>query len=362
MFHLDIVKDAFVTVLTLFLALSNGAADLLTHYWSDDDRYDISHIEAPTSSVSPLLGINTLITEQLRRDSRYQQAATIEGIDATSSTPTVSIEDALVNIFCTAHTGKKVRATTGSGVFIDSNGVILTNAHVAQFLLLAGTVEDTDTTCTIRQGNPAVSKYEASLLYISPTWIEQNAHQLYADKPSGTGERDFALLYVTKSLTDDMPQSFPALPPLVLDEAFDPTTVRVAGYPAEMLTERDAHGALIPAIATTSITRLFTFSSGSIDLVGIAPSDVGQQGSSGGPIVSDEGAVVGLIVTRGNPELEGIKSLRALTLPYIDRTLKTETGLDLTHTLSGDIPLRAQTFKDTIAPHLREFLVQHLSE
>ncbi len=362
MFHLDIAKDAIVALLTAFIALSNGAANLLTKYWPHESPYDISYIEAPSDTTSPLLGINTLITEQLQRDTRYQQASTIDAVSATSAVPSVSIEDALVNIFCTAHTGKKVRATTGSGVFIDSDGIILTNAHVAQFLLLAGTVEDTETTCTIRQGNPAVSKYEASLLYISPTWIEQNAHQLYADKPSGTGERDFALLYVTTSLDGELPSSFPALPPLVLDEAFDPTSVRVAGYPAEMLTERDAHGALIPAIATTSITRLFTFHSGSIDLVGIAPSDVGQQGSSGGPIVSDEGAVVGLIVTRGNPELEGIKSLRALTLPYIDRTLKTETGLDLSHTLAGDIPLRAQTFQETLAPHLRDFLMQHLDE
>lgn len=361
MFQFDIVKDALIALLSAFLALSNSSADLLTRYFSEKDNLDISYIEAPKDSSSPLLGIHALISEQLQRDSRYQQATALEGI-ATTTVPSASIEDALANIFCTAHTGQRVRATTGSGVFIDPSGVILTNAHVAQFLLLAGTVEDTKTTCTVRQGNPAVSKYEASLLYISPAWIEQNAHQLYAEKPSGTGERDFALLYVTKSLDGELPAAFPALPPLVLDESFDPTSVRVAGYPAEMLTQEDAHSALIPAIATTSITRLFTFNSGSIDLVGIAPSDVGQQGSSGGPIVSDEGAVVGLIVTRGNPETEGIKSLRALTLPYIDRTLKAETGLGLSHTISGDIPLRAQTFQETLAPHLREFLVQHLTE
>ncbi len=361
MLHVDIVKEALVALLTAFLALSNSTANLLTQYWSDDNGRDISYIEAPERGESPLFGIHALISEQLQRDTRYQQASALEGI-ATTTISSTSIEDALANIFCTAHTGKRVRATTGSGVFIDPSGVILTNAHVAQFLLLAGTVEDTKTTCTIRQGNPATAKYEASLLYISPAWIEQNAHQLYTEKPSGTGERDFALLYVTKSLDGDLPTQFPALPPLVLDEAFDPTSVRVAGYPAEMLTEHDAHSALIPAIATTSITRLFTFNSGSIDLVGIAPSDVGQQGSSGGPIVSDEGAVVGLIVTRGNPETEGAKSLRALTLPYIDRTLQAETGLDLSHTLTGDIPLRAQTFQETLVPHLRDFLMQHLTE
>src|ERR1700733_7735385 len=43
---------------------------------------------------------------------------------------------ALVNIECTTIAGGTFEPISGSGVVIDSDGVILTNAHVAQFFLL----------------------------------------------------------------------------------------------------------------------------------------------------------------------------------------------------------------------------------
>lgn len=360
MIPLDIAGHLFSAMLVAILAFSPTLAGLIASLSRNESaETTVTVIPPEKHPVSNTFdAFDDLIRTRLHGDERYQQAS---ATGALSAAPTVSetarIEDALVNIFCTAQSAVHVRTITGSGVFIDARGIILTNAHIAQFLLLAE--EDAQTTqCIIRQGSPALSKYEVALLYISPAWITKNARQLSADQPSGTGEYDFALLYVTEAIEGDLPKSFPALVPAPATAVFNAMAVRAAGYPAETLTERNTRAPLVPFVATSNITRLFTFGSGEIDLVAIAPSTIGQQGSSGGPVVSEEGKVVGIIATRGNITQEGTRSLRALTLSYIDRMLKDETGLDLAHTLAGDVSLRALVFHDTLAPYLRTILLE----
>ena len=60
---------------------------------------------------------------------------------------------ALVNIFCVP-AGSTGSIISGSGVIIDPKGIILTNAHVAQYVLLS---QDPalNLTCSIRNGSPA---------------------------------------------------------------------------------------------------------------------------------------------------------------------------------------------------------------
>src|SRR3989338_8466958 len=118
----------------------------------------------------------------------------------------VALRAALVNIICYAPAGSGLRSISGSGVIVDSKGIILTNAHIAQHFLLA----DRAVSCTIRVGSPAVDSYTASLIYISPAWIQANANILTQTNPSGTGEYDFAFLAITKSATSvALPSSFP---------------------------------------------------------------------------------------------------------------------------------------------------------
>ena len=85
---------------------------------------------------------------------------------------------------------------------------------------------------------------------------------------------------------------------------------------------------------------------------------MGAQGSSGGPIVNDDGEVIGMIATRGDDEVDGAGSLRAITLSHVNRTIKEETGFTLTENLSGNLPFRAQVFANTMTP----FLVSILEE
>ncbi len=292
----------------------------------------------------------------------YQQAAVAgAGSSREEKRIAANVSDALVNIFCTYREGDRIRATTGSGVFIDSRGVILTNAHVAQFLLL--TESRTDATCTIRQGDPAVEKYTADLLYISPAWVLENAKLVDDAAPTGTGERDYALLYVTGAIESDRPDEFPAL-------AFNTTLLKhdvvgnkvlAAGYPAEIFKTEGPRAHLVPKVATTTVTELFTFGSKEADLMAISDSAVGEQGVSGGPVLHTNGTIMGLIVTRGNAEKNGTRSLRALTIPYINQTILEETGFDLRTTLEGNIARRSGIFKKALASFLSSLLERELS-
>lgn len=308
------------------------------------------------------------IPDILLRNPQYQRAAVVEGI-GTSTSPIANlpveeqIREAIVNIFCTYRDDTRIRATAGSGVFIDPRGVILTNAHIAQFLLLSGPGSEPQTRCVIRQGNPAVPRYEADLLYISPLWIRENAALIDSPNPMGTGERDYALLYVSEALDGDLPLSFPAL--TVNSRQLRPTDkdrdVLAAGYPAEILRSEGPRADLIPKVANTTITELFTFGSGNADLIAIGPSAVGEQGSSGGPVASEDGSLIGLIVTRGNEEEEGARSLRALTLSYISKTIFEETGFDLKSTLTGDLTFRGEVFRNALVPFLSYILENELN-
>src|SRR6185436_12542444 len=98
-------------------------------------------------------------------------AVQVERAPAPYSTPGESFEtidpavrSALVNILCMPQ-GGSLRPISGSGVIIDPRGVILTNAHVAQYVLLSESPQ-INLTCSIRTGSPASPRWKAVVLYI----------------------------------------------------------------------------------------------------------------------------------------------------------------------------------------------------
>ena len=292
------------------------------------------------------------------------QPATLISTGSSSLDSTASdIEDALVNIYCTLKTKKVTRTTTGSGVFVSGKGVILTNAHVAQFLLLEDADTSIKTTCVVRTGSPAKTEFVAKLLYIPPLWISANAKELQNEHPQGTGERDYALLYVTESTTGTaIPTNFP-----YVSADTQPLTDRaklqkllVGGYPAEKLLVEGPRADLPQVVATTSILDFYTYGGKQADLMSIAPSTVGEHGASGGPVLSEKGTLIGLVSTKGNSTRDGERSLRALTLAYINRTILEETNSDLKTTLQSDLDARAKLFKDSLGGVLSWFITEQL--
>ena len=359
---MDFLVHSITIILSAYLAFTNALAQEISQMLPEEDEQssteqeiitdgNLTHIESKSKFGA--------IPDILIKSADYQRAAIVASIDPKTA-PATALE-ALVNIFCTYRTDTYVKTTTGTGFLIDTDGVILTNAHVAQFLLLEGIVGDAE--CVIRTGNPAQEKYKAELLYISPSWVLEHAKLINDAAPKGTGERDYALLYVTSGINNNpMPKKFAALP---FDTELMKTNavgidVFATGYPAETMLAQGIKSDLIPKQATTTVGELMTFGSQFVDIFTIRGTLLGEHGSSGGPVVDANGNAIGIISTKGDDVLFGDGSLRAISLSYIDRTIKEETTFSLIQNINGNLPYRAKIFKDTLVPFLQDILASEL--
>ncbi len=267
--------------------------------------------------------------------------------------PSENLGDAIVNIVCIQITDEYKRRVSGTGFFISSRGVILTNAHVGQFLLLTDIDDFGETTCSATTGQEDAPTYNVRLLYLSPTWLLEHASLINDNAPRGTGENDFALLFVTSVTNEELPSSnFAHLPPATsaLSKALKDDTVILVGYPKE-------DGAKVGkrAVATTTVTNLYTFGGGYADIISLDSSPLGYTGASGGPVIDHFGRSIGVITTKE----AGTTILNAITMAHIDRSIKSETGVDLISILQGDLDQRATLFNETISPVLQEILIKN---
>lgn len=264
------------------------------------------------------------------------------------------VRDATVNIYCRVKSGNKTLSSTGSGVFVGDRGIILTNAHVAQYLLLAESGKKISGGCTVRTGSPAKDAYTASLLYLPSAWIEENKEQLSKKVPTGTGIYDFALISITGAKKGTLPTSFPDIPVDVVRVVSEDEGVTVAGYPADKLDFDEVKKKLLGITASSTVTKVQTFETGTVDLITLAPSAAGGSGSSGGPIVSTAGKVIGITVAKSTSK--DTPSLRAITLPYIDRTLVAQTGYNLSSLLLNDFGIRTSSTNALTSPELMRII------
>lgn len=288
-----------------------------------------------------------------------------------TATPALSSEElntsaraALVNILCTTKRGGSFSPISGSGVFIDTRGVILTNAHIGQYFLLKEYLARDFIDCVVRSGEPARNKYRATLLYLSPPWVDQNASKLTADEATSTGENDFALLLVTESTNPEvpLPHVFPTLP-----VQFDDRIIQVgnealaAGYPAGFLSGITIQRDLYPSSSVVAIGNVFSFHEQTADIFSIGGSVVAQQGSSGGAVVSPTGSLIGLIVTSSKAKATGDRNLNALTMSHLERSFSADTGKSLSLFFTEDVAQNARLFNKDVAPLLKQKLVHILT-
>lgn len=243
-------------------------------------------------------------------------------VSAGLSASAAALRLALVNVLCYAPAGSGLTSISGSGVFIDPKGIILTNAHVAQYFLLA----DRGVSCVIRSGGPAADKYKAQLIFISPAWLSANATVLTQTNPIGTGEHDIALLAVTKSATSDpLPLSFPALSLATVPPSAN-TPVVIGSYGAQFLESSTIQSSLFPTLVYGSVKNVYTFGTNTIDVLDLGGSAAAQEGSSGGGVVTADGELSGTIVTSTIAGDTSTRQLDAITASYVRADYASETG------------------------------------
>ncbi|MDB5238317.1 MAG: hypothetical protein JWM46_587 [Candidatus Kaiserbacteria bacterium] len=276
------------------------------------------------------------------------------------STINTRARGALVNIFCSPK-GGSLRPISGSGTIIDSRGVILTNAHVAQYVLLSESPR-VNLSCFIRTGSPASSKWIPKVLYIPATWVRDHAADISAEHPLGTGEHDYALLYITDS-TDStpLPATFPAIPVDTREAiGFLNDQVLAASYPAEF-TGASANYDLYPASSVTNIAQLLTFTTKSVDVISVGSVIEAQSGSSGGSIVNAWGRLIGVITTTSTGATTADRDLRGITLSYINRDIAAQTGSTLLNYLNGDLAAKTAAFTANDAPALYNLIIDQIA-
>jgi len=275
------------------------------------------------------------------------------------STVNTRTRAALVNIFCTPKTGGPL---SGSGIIVDGRGVILTNAHVAQFLLLQSALPEDRINCVVRTGSPAKPIYYAKPLYISTAWINDNANKIAQSHATGNGENDYAFLQITGSVDDSpLPSGFPFVQ-MTTNKPGKDNGVLLAGYPAGFLESATIQKGLYITSSFTTIKDLFTFDDPKkVDLVSVGGTVVSQSGASGGSVVRQhDGALVALIATASDAANTASRDLRAITLAHIDRSLAAEGKGGIAALLTGDLSQKLEDFNTNTAPALAKKLLDAL--
>lgn len=267
---------------------------------------------------------------------------------------------ALVNILCGARSGS-FRPTSGSGVIIDPRGVILTNAHVAQYVLLASDPK-VDLSCIIRGGSPARPLWNVEVLYIPPAWVKEHANEITLSRSMSTGEHDYALLRIKGTIDGSpMPVGFPYLLPDAREAiGFIDDPVLVASYPAEFIGGITSQFSLFSASSITNIKDLLTFTEKTIDVISLGGIIEAQSGSSGGAVTNAWGRLIGIISTTSEGTTTAQRDLRAITLSYINRDLSLQSGFDLPTILAGDVGAQTAAFNTNDAPALLKLLIDRI--
>ena len=301
-------------------------------------------------------------TPEEETSSTTQATLTVKDLETIYQTPPLSFDTintatlpAIVNILCGSTSSSAVRGATGTGVVIDPRGVILTNAHVAQYLLVSEH-PDVHIQCVIRTGTPATERYTAELLAFPRSWAETHGADIKKVETRGTGEHDWALLYINGTTNGaEKPATFPFVSYDTQEGvAISGDSVLLAAYPAAFLGGATLRSNLWPSSSVITLQKVFTFDGSFIDLLSLGGSVVAQGGASGGAVVNQWNKLVGLIVTSSIAENTADRDLRAITLAHINRSVQQHTGLTLENFLAeGNFSARASAFTQQHAASLR---------
>lgn len=271
------------------------------------------------------------------------------------------LKGAIVNIVCLPN--GDLRGSSGSGVIIDSRGIVATVAHIGQRFLLRNYPTKNSGSCYIRTGSPAKNAYSAELIYISPTWVKENKATFLETKPRGTGEHDFAFLAITGTISQTpLPSHFISIPfaPVSTDIKVG-DHVGTASYAAEFISSSEVRSSLYPTIKFADINDVFTFDERGVDIFDVAAGSAAQAGSSGGVVINEDGRLIGIISTRDISGGLSLRTLQAITPDHMRDSFLHDVGENLDAYLRDSIPTLIRKFEDT-AVELQDILFETLME
>lgn len=314
-----------------------------------------------TSITSPVKATPITITPPVPTPSPMAVTPPVSAPPADFESINTFARSALVNILCTAG-GNELSPVSGSGIVVNSSGLILTNAHVAEFFLLKDYRQPNYIKCIVRTGSPAYPRYNAELVYISPAWVKDNKGLLKENNPTGTGVNDYAFIRITSAINGNPVGSLPYLEPSTAEVSELNEPVLLASYPAGFLGGVSILENLSVVSAVTTIKEFLTFDDTSVDVISVPGTVVSQKGSSGGGVVDDNKKLIGIISTSSDGSSTSDRDLRAITTAYINRDLQDTTGVTLTHFIAQDSAVYAQNFQASIAPGLSKLIIDELNK
>lgn len=340
------MKGSYSYRTVLVIGILAAIAVLSATVWFVGPYFSLSQDQEgvlPSSELSPLiLGLETLPVPapepghggltQVAQPPLQEKELPLSPADVQRANET--LRNAMVNIFCIADRDSIVGSVSGSGIIIDPRGTILTNAHVAQRLLLADYPREDSATCVARTGSPAVDTYTVELAYISPKWVFAHRDAITQQKARGTGEDDFALLTVTGSATE-LPLSLP-LPFITIAprEVIESEYVIAAGYPATG-SDEDVRDNLNLISAFIPIQNIYTFERNTADLIALGGTQISEQGVSGGGVANTDGDLLGILVTSSLEQNVDDRSVNAITLGHIIRSFRAQHNRSFAEYVSG---------------------------